>query len=154
MVWGFLWSPPMPLYDGVLVTETKKHGLDYARVRMWSSVAFIAGTFLAGLAVDRYGPPWVLYVGMASIVCLAPFALLLPATPSPARPPRPRGHAPFRVSELLAAAAVPAVPAGLRPLPGQPLRALQLRHADLARRRHPDVTISACGPRAWPSRSC
>jgi PPP family 3-phenylpropionic acid transporter len=36
MIWGFLWSPPMPLYDGVLVTETKRHGLDYARVRMWS----------------------------------------------------------------------------------------------------------------------
>jgi hypothetical protein len=48
MIWGFLWSPPMPLYDGVLVTETKKHGLDYARVRMWSSVAFIFGTFLCG----------------------------------------------------------------------------------------------------------
>jgi hypothetical protein len=44
MIWGFVWSPPMPLYDGVLVNETRKHGLDYARVRMWSSVAFIGGT--------------------------------------------------------------------------------------------------------------
>ena len=77
MIWGFMWSPPMPLYDGVLVTETKRHGLDYARVRMWSSVAFIAGTFVAGIAVERYGPPWVLYVGLASIVLLAPCALLL-----------------------------------------------------------------------------
>jgi MFS transporter, PPP family, 3-phenylpropionic acid transporter len=65
MVWGFLWSPPLPLYDGVLVTETRKHGLDYARVRMWGSVAFIAGTFVCGVAVDRYGPPWVLYVAAA-----------------------------------------------------------------------------------------
>ncbi|MDP1753089.1 MAG: MFS transporter, partial [Reyranella sp.] len=45
MFWGFVWSPPMPLYDGVLVSETKRHGLDYARVRMWSSVAFILGAF-------------------------------------------------------------------------------------------------------------
>ncbi len=100
MFWGFLWSPPMPLYDGVLVTETKKHGLDYARVRMWSSVAFIGGTFLAGIAVDRYGPPWVLYVGLASIVLLAPFALLLPAA-TPRAAATEHGHAPFRVSELL-----------------------------------------------------
>jgi PPP family 3-phenylpropionic acid transporter len=100
MIWGFLWSPPMPLYDGVLVTETKKHGLDYARVRMWSSVAFIFGTFLAGIAVDRYGPPWVLYVGMASIVLLAPFALLLPAT-RPRAAATGQDHASFRVSELL-----------------------------------------------------
>lgn len=100
MVWGFVWSPPMPLYDGVLVTETKKHGLDYARVRMWSSVAFIGGTFVAGIAVDRYGPPWVLYVGLASIVLLAPFALLLP--PAQARTPAAgHSHASFKVGDLL-----------------------------------------------------
>jgi MFS transporter, PPP family, 3-phenylpropionic acid transporter len=90
----------MPLYDGVLVTETKRHGLDYARVRMWSSVAFIGGTFMAGIAVDRYGPPWVLYVGAASIVLLAPCALLLPAAQPRAKSGDP-DHAPFRVGELL-----------------------------------------------------
>lgn len=100
MVWGFLWSPPMPLYDGVLVTETRKHGLDYARVRMWSSVAFIAGTFMCGIAVDRYGPPWVLFVGLASIIFLAPFALLLPAA-EPKAAAAARGHTPIRVGELL-----------------------------------------------------
>ncbi len=100
MIWGFLWSPPMPLYDGVLVTETKRHGLDYARVRMWSSVAFIAGTFVAGIAVDRYGPPWVLYVGLCSIVFLAPFALLLPAAPRRV-PGADHGHAAFSVRDLL-----------------------------------------------------
>jgi PPP family 3-phenylpropionic acid transporter len=100
MIWGFLWSPPMPLYDGVLVTETKRHGLDYARVRMWSSVAFIFGTFIAGIAVDRYGPPWVLYVGMASIVLLAPLALLLPAA-APRAAASDHGQASFRVADLL-----------------------------------------------------
>lgn len=100
MVWGFMWSPPMPLYDGVLVTETRRHGLDYARVRMWSSVAFIGGAFLAGIAVDRYGPPWVLYVGLASIVFLAPFSFLLPAAPARPAGPQP-DHAAFRVGDLL-----------------------------------------------------
>ena len=100
MIWGFMWSPPMPLYDGVLVTETKRHGLDYARVRMWSSVAFIAGTFVAGIAVDRYGPAWVLYVGSASIVFLAPCALLLPAAAARA-PGADHGHVSFSVRDLL-----------------------------------------------------
>ncbi len=100
MIWGFMWSPPMPLYDGVLVTETKRHGLDYARVRMWSSVAFIGGTFMAGIAVDRYGPPWVLYVGMASIVLLAPCAWLLPATPARVAG-ADHGHVSFSVRDLL-----------------------------------------------------
>jgi PPP family 3-phenylpropionic acid transporter len=100
MVWGFVWSPPMPLYDGVLVNETRKLGLDYARVRMWSSVAFIGGTFVAGIAVDRWGPPWVLYVGLASILLLAPFALLLPVTPA-RTPAAGHMHAAFKVGDLL-----------------------------------------------------
>jgi len=78
MIWSFVWSPPMPLYDGVLVNETRRHGFDYARIRLWSSVAFILGAIACGIAVDRYGPPWVMYVGLASIVLLAPLALLLP----------------------------------------------------------------------------
>lgn len=100
MLWAFVWSPPMPLYDGVLVTETKRAGLDYARVRMWSSVAFIVGAFICGVAVDRYGPSWVLYVAVASLVLLAPCALLLPAAQA-----RPSGvdhrKAPFSVATLL-----------------------------------------------------
>ena len=100
MIWGFMWSPPMPLYDGVLVIETKRHGLDYARVRMWSSVAFIGGTFVAGIAVERYGPPWVLYVGMAGIVLLAPLALLLPAAP-PRVATVGKAHASLKVGDLL-----------------------------------------------------
>ncbi|NDH60248.1 MAG: MFS transporter [Alphaproteobacteria bacterium] len=100
MIWGFMWSPPMPLYDGVLVIETKRHGLDYARVRMWSSVAFIGGTFVAGIAVERYGPPWVLYVGMAGIVLLAPLALLLPAAPPPVATVG-KAHASLKVGDLV-----------------------------------------------------
>lgn len=100
MIWGFMWSPPMPLYDGVLVTETKRHGLDYARVRMWSSVAFIGGTFVAGIAVERYGPPWVLYVGMAGIVLLAPLALVLPAAPRRVATVG-KAHASLKVGDLL-----------------------------------------------------
>ena len=100
MVWAFVWSPPMPLYDGVLLAETKRAGLDYARVRMWSSVAFIIGAFLCGVAVDCYGPPWVLYVSLASLVLLAPLALLLPSAP-PRIPGVDHRKAPFSVATLL-----------------------------------------------------
>ncbi len=100
MLWGFVWSPPMPLYDGVLVTETKRHGLDYARVRMWSSVAFILGAFVCGVSVDSHGPSWVLYVALGGLVLLAPFALWLPTAEARA-PGADRPKAPFRVATLL-----------------------------------------------------
>jgi len=78
LLWGCIWSPTMALYDGLLVNEAKARGFVYGTLRVWSSVAFIAGTVVCGLAVDRFGPPSVLFVGWLGIACLLPFALLLP----------------------------------------------------------------------------
>jgi PPP family 3-phenylpropionic acid transporter len=82
LIWGVVWAPAMALYDGVLVNETRARGLVYGKLRVWGSVAFILGTVLCGVAVERFGPPWVLYVALAGILVLAPFALLLPTAES------------------------------------------------------------------------
>ena len=78
LVWGCVWSPTLALYDGLLVNETKARGFAYGPLRMWSSVAFILGTILCGVAVDRSGPDSVLHVGMAGIFLLLPLGLALP----------------------------------------------------------------------------
>ena len=67
LVWGCVWSPTMALYDGVLVNEAKARGFVYGTLRVWGSVAFIGGTLICGLAVDRFGPPSVLYVGWLGV---------------------------------------------------------------------------------------
>ena len=98
LIWGIVWSPIMALYDGVLVNEAKRRGIVYGRLRMWGSVAFIFGTLFTGVAVDRYGPPSVLFIGLAGVALLVPFALLLPKAE-----PREAGvahHAPFGLFEL------------------------------------------------------
>ena len=98
LIWGMVWSPIMALYDGVLVNEARRRGIVYGRLRMWGSVAFIVGTLLTGVAVDHYGPPSVLYIGLAGVALLVPFALLLPKAE-----PREAGtahHAPFGLFEL------------------------------------------------------
>jgi PPP family 3-phenylpropionic acid transporter len=97
VVWGCVWSPTMALYDGVLVNEAKARGFVYGNLRVLGSIAFIAGTLICGLVVDRFGPPSVLYVGWAGIACLLPFALLLPRGEAPLRN---RGYAPFGFREL------------------------------------------------------
>ncbi|TMJ26211.1 MAG: MFS transporter [Alphaproteobacteria bacterium] len=97
VLWGCVWSPTMALYDGVLVNEAKARGFVYGNLRVWGSIAFIAGTLICGVAVDRFGPPSVLYVSWAGIACLLPFALLLPRG-------EPRRHdpaqAPFGIRDL------------------------------------------------------
>lgn len=99
LVWGCVWSPTMALYDGVLVNETRARGFVYGSLRMWSSVAFILGALACGLAVDRWGPPSVLYVSACGVVLMAPLALALPPTAGRAR--ERDGHAPFGFFDLL-----------------------------------------------------
>jgi len=97
LAWGCIWSPTMALYDGVLVNESKARGFVYGKLRVWSSVAFISGTMLCGVGVDRYGPPSVLYVGWLGAICMLPLALALPR----AAPRRRDSHAPFGLMDLL-----------------------------------------------------
>lgn len=99
LLWGCIWSPTMALYDGLLVNEAKARGFVYGTLRVWSSIAFIAGTLVCGLAVDRFGPPSVLFVGWLGIACLLPFALMLPR--GDARPRDASQHAPFGILDLL-----------------------------------------------------
>lgn len=97
LVWGCIWSPSMALYDGVLVNEAKARGFVYGNLRIFASVAFITGTLLCGVFVDRFGPPSVLYVGWIGAFCMLPLALALPPGE-----PRPRdSHAPFGMMDLL-----------------------------------------------------
>lgn len=98
LIWGAVWAPTMALYDGVLVNEARARGLIYGRLRLWGSVAFILGTMLCGVAVQELGPPWVLYVGLAGILCLVPSAIALPTAES--QPIGVARHAPFGLFEL------------------------------------------------------
>ena len=98
LVWGCVWSPTMALYDGVLVNEARAHGFVYGTLRVWGSVAFIAGTLICGVAVDHFGPSSVLYVGWLGIVCLLPFSLVLPRGEAHAR--GGDRHAPFGIADL------------------------------------------------------
>ena len=99
LVWGGVWAPTMALYDGVLVNETRARGINYGRLRVWSSVAFILGAIVCGVAVDRNGPAWVLYVGFIGIGLLVPLGLLLPKAEAQHRDAAK--HAPFGIIDLL-----------------------------------------------------
>ena len=100
LVWACIWSPTMAIYDGLLVNEAKARGFVYGTLRVWGSVAFIAGTLICGVSVDRFGPPSVLFVGWTGIAVLLPFALLLPSAEAHAR--KGGSHSPFGLRDLFA----------------------------------------------------
>ena len=75
------WSLGMPLTETVAMAGARRGALDYGRVRVWGSIAFIATTLLAGVFVTAKGPPAALAVMMAGAAATIVATFLLPQTP-------------------------------------------------------------------------
>jgi PPP family 3-phenylpropionic acid transporter len=90
---GASWAAILPLGEALVLNEAKRVALDYGRIRLWGSLAFILTAIGAGLWLERSGPPIVLglllgAVGLTMLACL-----LLPEDGLPTRhdaPPRLR----------------------------------------------------------------
>jgi PPP family 3-phenylpropionic acid transporter len=76
----------MSLAESITTVAAKQHQLDYGRIRLWGSIAFMIVATVAGKLLAVFGTDVVLYslVGTSALLFVA--ALLLPATPAPKRP--------------------------------------------------------------------
>lgn len=67
------WSPQVPLADSIALSGVRRFGIDYASVRVWGSVVFLAVNISAGFAVEYFGsaviPPMI--VGGFLVIFLA-----------------------------------------------------------------------------------
>jgi PPP family 3-phenylpropionic acid transporter len=89
-----LWAGIMPVGESLAMMTVVRHRLDYGRVRLWGSLAFIAAATLVGrLLVDQ--PPGILMwlvaggLGLAAVAChFLPDerATTEPGKPAPLRP--------------------------------------------------------------------
>jgi PPP family 3-phenylpropionic acid transporter len=57
-----LWTPLVPLTDAYALRGVLHYGLDYGRLRLWGSAAFIVGTLLCGGLVDLVAPDQLVWV--------------------------------------------------------------------------------------------
>jgi len=57
-----LWTPLVPLTDAYALRGVLHYGLDYGRLRLWGSAAFIVGTLLCGGLVDLVAPDQLIWV--------------------------------------------------------------------------------------------
>lgn len=96
MAVGATLSALMPLGESLTMRLTYERGMDYGRIRLWGSIAFILGAFGAGSFLEGREPDTVLWLLLAMLAIL-----LLSCTSVPDhRQPKPAGRG-FPVLALL-----------------------------------------------------
>jgi len=58
----------VPLAETQTLAAAYRHSLDYGRIRLWGSLAFIAGSLATGRLISAYGSEWVLWLVLIPIV--------------------------------------------------------------------------------------
>lgn len=72
------WSPIVPLCDAYALDVVRNTGADYARMRLWGSVAFVIANLVGGWLVS-VGSPLLLVAGLAvSVLSTGVVAICLP----------------------------------------------------------------------------
>lgn len=63
---GCTWGAVGPLIESLTLAAASARRLDYGRVRLWGSVAFVAGSFIAGWVIAGRSSEIVLYLVLAT----------------------------------------------------------------------------------------
>lgn len=87
--WGWLmlviagfnlfFSPLVPLTDALAATWQKQITMDYGRVRLWGSLAFVIGSALTGQMVSVWGHNAILYSLIVSVLAMLLGMMLKPS---------------------------------------------------------------------------
>ncbi|QUY48027.1 3-phenylpropionate MFS transporter [Serratia plymuthica] len=87
--WGWLmlviagfnlfFSPLVPLTDALAATWQKQIAMDYGRVRLWGSLAFVIGSALTGQMVSVWGHNAILYSLILSVLAMLLGMMLKPS---------------------------------------------------------------------------
>lgn len=78
MLIGVFASPYTALGDNLVLTLARSHKIDYARVRLWGSIAFIAASVGGGWMLEGHSPDNILIVIVVSAFMLLLSCLVLP----------------------------------------------------------------------------
>lgn len=79
-------SAHTPLSDALTISGVRRYGVDYARVRVWGSVAFLVMNLAAGVLIERTGHSAVVVLMFGGCVVLSGASLLAPRIGKPRRP--------------------------------------------------------------------
>ena len=99
LVTGAAMTTMLPLGEAMTMSHVAAGRIDYGRVRLWASIAFIGTASLAGAVLERSGSASVLWLTLGLVaVLVAACAAVPPSAPAPSE-----GRREARVAELLRA---------------------------------------------------
>ncbi|MFP1928085.1 3-phenylpropionate MFS transporter [Lonsdalea quercina] len=77
---NLFFAPLVPLTDALASTWRKQLTMDYGRVRLWGSIAFVIGSAVTGDLVAVWGHPAILMVLCVGLLCMLLGMLFQPET--------------------------------------------------------------------------
>ncbi|MGE4528832.1 MAG: MFS transporter [Rhodospirillaceae bacterium] len=84
VVSGALFAAILPVGDNLTMTHVVREGLDYGRIRLWGSLAFIAASSAVGRLLDATSESIVVWLIVGGFVPLCGAVFALPDAPPPA----------------------------------------------------------------------
>jgi PPP family 3-phenylpropionic acid transporter len=133
-IFGLAWTPIISLGENLALIVAYERHLDYGRIRLWGSIAFMVASTAGGLVIEGRPAGLIFWLVLAGLVATALACLPLPEIrrpdPEPAAAP---------------AAATPRAP--VRVLLGQPLFVLFVASAGIAQASH--SVLYAFGTLHW-----
>lgn len=92
---NFIYPTLLPLSEALAARMMLQVKLDYGKVRLWGSAAFIVGSTLVGALVQHYGASWVLHAMILGLLLLTGLSWL-PMAPAPQDAPSSGNKIGFR----------------------------------------------------------
>ena len=75
---GATWAAILPLGEAVALGEAQRRDLNYGRIRLWGSIAFILAAIGIGQWLEDAGPAIILWSVAAAVACILGACMLLP----------------------------------------------------------------------------
>lgn len=95
LLWAGAFSALVPLGDNLALLTARARGLDYARLRVWGSIGFVASAALAGRLLSDRPADTVLHLLLAGLAVVLAACCALPELPSSAGAAPRRRSAPW-----------------------------------------------------------
>ena len=78
LIFALFWTSIMPLTEAITMTGVRRDGLNYGRIRLWGSLAYIVASFAGGLIIQHYGPSSPLWLMLIAMIYVVVAGFLLP----------------------------------------------------------------------------